>query len=82
LPLGQIATVTQGLGPAQITHLNGDLVVTVQANTSNRPLTEVMKDINARIAKITFPPGVHMTQGGVEARTEVFGCIFWACASR
>jgi len=28
--------------------------VTVQANTSNRPLTEVMKDINARIAKITF----------------------------
>src|SRR5712671_5929010 len=79
LPLGQIATVTQGLGPAQITHLNGDLVVTVQANTSNRPLTEVMKDINARIAKITFPPGVHMTQGGeVDSQNEVFGRIFSA----
>jgi HAE1 family hydrophobic/amphiphilic exporter-1 len=78
-PLGQIATVTQGLGPAQITHLNGDLVVTVQANTSNRPLTEVMKDINARIAKITFPPGVHMTQGGeVDSQNEVFGRIFSA----
>jgi HAE1 family hydrophobic/amphiphilic exporter-1 len=75
----QIATVTQGLGPAQITHLNGDLVVTVQANTSNRPLTEVMKDINARIAKITFPPGVHMTQGGeVDSQNEVFGRIFSA----
>ena len=23
LPLGQIATITQGLGPAQITHLDG-----------------------------------------------------------
>jgi HAE1 family hydrophobic/amphiphilic exporter-1 len=79
LPLGQIATVTQSLGPAQITHLNGDLVVTVQANTSNRPLTEVMKDINARIAKITFPPGVHMTQGGeVDSQNEVFGRIFSA----
>jgi HAE1 family hydrophobic/amphiphilic exporter-1 len=79
LPLGQIATITQSLGPAQITHLNGDLVVTVQANTSNRPLTEVMKDINARIAKITFPPGVHMTQGGeVDSQNEVFGRIFAA----
>src|SRR5256714_114620 len=79
LPLGQIATVTQSLGPAQITHLDGDLVVTVQANTSERPLTEVMRDINARIAKITMPPGVHMTTGGEsEDQAEVFGRIFSA----
>jgi HAE1 family hydrophobic/amphiphilic exporter-1 len=79
LPLGQIATISQGLGPAQITHLDADLVVTVEANTSNRPLTEVMKDINTRIAKITFPPGVHMTQGGeVDSQNEVFGRIFSA----
>ncbi len=79
LPLGQIATITQGLGPAQITHLDGDLVVTVQANTSERPLTEVMRDINARIAKIPFPPGVHMTAGGEsEDQAEVFGRIFAA----
>jgi len=79
MPLGQIATITQGLGPAQITHLDADLVVTVQANTSNRPLTEVMRDINARIAKIPFPQGVHMTQGGeTESQNEVFGRIFSA----
>ena len=79
LPLGQIATITQSVGPAQITHLDGDLVVTVQANTSGRPLTEVMKDINARIAKITMPPGVHMTTGGEsEDQAEVFGRIFSA----
>jgi HAE1 family hydrophobic/amphiphilic exporter-1 len=79
LPLGQIATITQSLGPAQITHLDGDLVVTVQANTSERPLTEVMGDINTRIAKITMPPGVHMTTGGEsEDQAEVFGRIFSA----
>jgi len=79
LPLGQIATITESLGPAQISHLDADLVVTVQANTSGRPLTEVMKDINARIAKITLPPGVHITQGGeVDSQNEVFGRIFSA----
>jgi len=79
LPLGQIATITPSVGPAQITHLDGDLVVTVQANTSDRSLTEVMKDINARIAKITMPPGVHMTAGGEsESQAEVFGRIFSA----
>src|SRR5438094_262027 len=79
LPLGQIATITQGLGPAQITHLDGDLVVTVQANTSNRPLTEVMRDINARIGKLTLPQAVHITEGGeTESQAEVFGRIFAA----
>jgi HAE1 family hydrophobic/amphiphilic exporter-1 len=79
LPLGQIATITPSVGPAQITHLDGDLVVTVQANTSGRPLTEVMKDINERIAKIPMPAGVHMTTGGEsEDQAEVFGRIFSA----
>ena len=79
LPLGQIATVTQSLGPAQVSHLDSDPVVTVQANTSGRPLTDVMRDINAKIAKITLPPGVRITQGGeAKDQAEVFGRIFSA----
>ncbi|HET9635125.1 MAG TPA: efflux RND transporter permease subunit [Gemmatimonadaceae bacterium] len=79
LPLGQIATVTQSLGPAQVSHLDSDPVVTVQANTSGRPLTEVMRDITAKIAKITLPPGVRITQGGeAKDQAEVFGRIFSA----
>jgi len=79
MPLGQIATVRQGLGPAQITHLDGETVVTVEANTSGRSLSEVMKDINARIDKVTMPPGVRLTQGGeVDSQNEVFGRIFAA----
>ncbi|MEO8192607.1 MAG: efflux RND transporter permease subunit [Gemmatimonadales bacterium] len=79
LPLGQIATVNQGLGPAQITHLDAEMVVTVEANTSGRSLSEVMKDINARIDRMTMPPGVRLTQGGeVDSQNEVFGRIFAA----
>ena len=79
LPLGQIATITQSLGPAQVSHLDSDPVVTVQANTSGRPLTEVMRDINAKISKITLPPGVRITQGGeAKDQAEVFGRIFSA----
>jgi HAE1 family hydrophobic/amphiphilic exporter-1 len=79
LPLGQIATITNSLGPAQVSHLDADPVVTVEANTSGRPLTEVMKDINAKIAKINLPAGVRITQGGeVDSQNEVFGRIFSA----
>jgi HAE1 family hydrophobic/amphiphilic exporter-1 len=79
MPLGQIATITQSLGPAQVSHLDADPVVTVEANTSGRPLTEVMKDINANIAKLALPAGVRITQGGeVDSQNEVFGRIFSA----
>jgi len=79
LPLGQIATISQSLGPAQISHLDSDPVVTVQANTSGRPLTEVMRDINAKTSKITLPNGVRITQGGeAKDQAEVFGRIFSA----
>jgi len=79
IPLGQIATIRQGVGPAQISHLDGDLVVTVQANTSGRSLGEVMGEIDEKVATLTLPPGVEITQGGeVESQAEVFGRIFAA----
>ena len=45
LPLGQVATITQGVGPAIIDHLDRDLVVTVEANTSGRATGDVTADI-------------------------------------
>jgi len=81
IPLGQVATIRRTLGPAVINHLDRDRVISVQANTSGRPLGEVMKDINARIAAMQFPPGVRMTTGGEsEDQAEVFGNIFFALA--
>jgi len=79
VPLGQIATVRQGVGPAQITHLDAELVVNVEANTAGRSLSEVMKEIDAKIEAMTLPPGVRLTQGGeVDSQNEVFGRIFAA----
>ena len=79
LPLGQVATITQGMGPAIIDHLDRDLVVAVQANTSGRATGDVTNDVNARLAKLTFPPGVSLTLGGdAQAQQEVFGQIFFA----
>jgi HAE1 family hydrophobic/amphiphilic exporter-1 len=81
LPLGQVATVRQGIGPAQINHLNRETVVNVQANVYGRSLTEVTRGIDAKLAEIQkqLPPGYRITQGG-EARdqAEVFTRIFTA----
>ena len=79
LPLGQVATIREGTGPAIIDHLDRELVVTVEANTSGRASGDVAKDIEQRIAKLTLPPGVKFTMGGeTKDQNEVFGQIFFA----
>lgn len=79
MPLGQIATVSQGLGPAIISHLNRDNVVVVQANAEGRSLGEVNDDITAALEGYTPPPGVRFSTGGeVEQQQEVFGSVLAA----
>ena len=81
LPLGQIATVRQNIGPAQIDHLDRTKVVTVQANTQDRSLSEVLADINLALAPIIaeLPEGYRLTQGGeAKDQAEVFGQVFAA----
>jgi hydrophobic/amphiphilic exporter-1 (mainly G- bacteria), HAE1 family len=80
IPLGQLATVRQGLGPAQIDHLDRDRVITVQANTQGVPLTEVVANIQTRIDEhVRIPAGYSVTQGGeTQDQQEVFGRIFFA----
>jgi len=79
LPLGQVASITPSLGPARIDHLDRDRVVSVQANTQGRPLTDVLRDIDAKLTGVTFPPGYSMRQGGeTEDQQEVFGRIIAA----
>jgi HAE1 family hydrophobic/amphiphilic exporter-1 len=81
VPLGQVATIRRSVGPAVVNHLDRDRVISVQANTSGRPLGEVMRDINAHVEEMQFPPGVRMTTGGESKdQAEVFGNIFFALA--
>ncbi|HEY7481012.1 MAG TPA: efflux RND transporter permease subunit [Gemmatimonadales bacterium] len=79
LPLGQVATIRPGLGPAQIDHLDRDKVVIIQANVSGRPLTQVTNDIRAGLARLNLPPGYEITYGGEsQDQAEVFTDIFTA----
>ncbi len=81
LPLAQVAAVRRGLGPTQIDHLKGHRVITIGANTENRPLSEVVSGIQARLANVPLPRGYNITQGGeTEDQVEVFGRILTALA--
>jgi HAE1 family hydrophobic/amphiphilic exporter-1 len=79
MPLGQVATIKAGVGPAIIDHLNREPVVTVELNTAGRATGDVTADIQSRIAKLRLPAGVRYTIGGdAESQAEVFGQIFSA----
>src|SRR5262249_8636131 len=79
VPLNQIAEITEGVAPAEISHLNRDRVIDVQANVEGKPLSEVVRTINEKAASIAIPPGYVVSQGG-EARdtAEVFTAILEA----
>ncbi|QDE86901.1 efflux RND transporter permease subunit [Myxococcus xanthus] len=79
VPLGQVADIRQTLGPAQVTHLNRERVINVQANVQGRSLSEVGADIQKRLDGVTLPPGYMLTTGGESAdQAEVFMRVFIA----
>ena len=79
MPLGQLATVTQGLGPAKISHLDRDNVIVVQANVSGSSLGEVTSSITSQLQKMNIPAGVTWSFGGeAKDQAQVFGDILAA----
>ena len=79
VPLGQVADISDGVGPAIIDHLNREPVVNVELNTSGRATGDVSADIQKLIDDMRVPPGVKITLGGdAESQAEVFGQIFSA----
>jgi HAE1 family hydrophobic/amphiphilic exporter-1 len=74
MPLGQVATITEGLGPAQISHLDRERYVAIEANLEGSSLTEVMNGIDAKLAtELKLPPGYTIRKGGESAdQAEVF----------
>ncbi len=75
VPLSQIATITNGVGPAQIQHYQRERSITIGANLE-QSLGTVMQGLNARLAKLQLPEGYRITEGGqVKSQGEVFGSI-------
>jgi hydrophobic/amphiphilic exporter-1 (mainly G- bacteria), HAE1 family len=79
MPLGQLATITAGVGPAVISHLNRDNVIVVQANVSGRSVGEVSQEIAAGLDRAALPASVRAEFGGeVKDQADVFGDILAA----
>ena len=80
LPLGQIATITPGLAPGQIDHLDRLRVITVQANNAGLPLNVVLQGILTKMDReLPLPDGIVVSQGGqARDQAEVFGKMFLA----
>ncbi|XHS77460.1 efflux RND transporter permease subunit [Burkholderiaceae bacterium UC74_6] len=76
VPLGQIATVTMGKGPAGIQHLDGKRTVGVSANVQGRAAGEVSADALKLAKAMSFPPGYGIKLGGASKdQEEVFGSL-------
>ena len=79
MPLGQLASVTQGLGPAKISHLDRENVIVVQGNVEGRSLGEVTSGITAVMQGMNVPAGVRWGFGGeAKDQAQVFGDILAA----
>jgi HAE1 family hydrophobic/amphiphilic exporter-1 len=81
VPLGQVADIRASLGPTRIDHLDRERVISVQANTQGRPLSDVVADIQTKIDAVSLAPGYSITQGGQTAeQQEVFTRIVLSLA--
>ncbi|ODT03914.1 MAG: acriflavin resistance protein [Gemmatimonadetes bacterium SCN 70-22] len=79
LPLGQVARIESGVGPAVINHLDRDRVVNVEFNVAGRSQGEVTNDAQRAIAALRLDPSVRITLGAeAQQQNEVFGQIFLA----
>lgn len=77
--LGQIGSITRGSAPTEIAHYNRERSITVNASASGRLVGDVQRDMEARIAKISLPPGYSVTYGGqAQTGASAFADLFKA----
>ncbi|RYG49556.1 efflux RND transporter permease subunit [bacterium] len=61
--LGQIATPVVGTGPSQIDRLNRQRYVSVSGRVTDRPESDVQKDVRTALGKVEFPNGTYWDFG-------------------
>jgi HAE1 family hydrophobic/amphiphilic exporter-1 len=76
IPLGSVADIRQGSGPAKINRFDRQREIRIDANLSGRLLGDVLGDIQTRIKTIDTPPGYSIGVVGMgEMQAESFGNI-------
>jgi HAE1 family hydrophobic/amphiphilic exporter-1 len=72
VPLGDVATVKQGLGPSEIKRYSRQKEIRISANLSDALLGDALKGITARTSKINLEPGYSINivgQGQMQAES-------------
>ncbi len=79
VPLREIAELREVEGPSIITRENQTRVCYVTGDLKGRPLGDVMKDVQARLAALRLPPGYEIIYGGEHKEMkESFGSLTFA----
>lgn len=74
VPVGAVARLDHGTGPASISRMDQERIVRVNLGTSNRPLSEITADLQGKLAGIEVPAGFRVSLGGeLEKQSETFG---------
>lgn len=68
--LGDVARVEEGIGPVGITRLNKQRSLIVQANITDRPLNEVLQELDSLLKQEALPEGVTYRFGGQAAEMD------------
>ncbi|HVU01598.1 MAG TPA: CusA/CzcA family heavy metal efflux RND transporter [Polyangiaceae bacterium] len=64
IPMASIATIRETEGPAVINRESLERRVLVEANVRGRDLVSFVGEAQARVARVTLPPGIHLEWGG------------------
>ena len=79
VPLRSVAQITLGSGPSNISRKNRSRCVIVQAQTTGRPLNEIIRDVDAQLAQMKLPTGyTYEYAGQEEQRKEAFANLWLA----
>ena len=74
ISLGQVATVTKTNAPAQISDLNRQLQVSLDASTQGIPLGQATQEVTDLMNGMALPPGYTWSTGGAsQQQQQVFG---------
>jgi HAE1 family hydrophobic/amphiphilic exporter-1 len=64
VPLGQVATIVPLTEPSQIVRTNRSRVITLDLITTDRPVGDIVQDLNKALANTPLPPGYYYQLGG------------------
>lgn len=77
--LGEVAQIEQGTGPVMIRRVDKERSINIQANLTNRPLKEVLQEIQQNLTPELLGEGItYRSTGQAKSMDDTFGQMFKA----